>query len=386
LFAKNPQFNHLLVHFFKKMNNLIYIYFFNLYIYIIMPYNLTFDVPSNRDVVDRLRQMDEWIDLRPQYVATNIQPDHFPNRMMVGGYQDREYLQSGTNNRNTPYNFFATMATPSAGSLHLGKIAKSVGRTLKPAAKFAYKEIVKPVAKEFKKEGTKQVVGLAKELLKEAILSAMSSEAGAGAGRKPRKPRVKKGGNVYPSAAAIHSSQRSLGEVGNIASVVRPAVQMALPSDSIPIVPFVSKRGRGRPKSCGAGSGGGSGGKFNLKKALSTASDKVGRYVKEDAVRDLKSVGVHVGREALPYAIGALGQEFGVPAPVGQAVGKMITKRVLSEKMTGVKGGKKPKMIACGAGDGRAKRAAIVKKVMKERGVKMIVASQIVKAEGLYKP
>jgi len=36
-------------------------------------------------------------------------------------------------------------------------------------------------------------------------------------------------------------------------------------------------------------------------------------------------------------------------------------------------------------GDGRKARAEIVKKIMKERGVKMIQASKIVKAEGLYK-
>jgi hypothetical protein len=45
-------------------------------------------------------------------------------------------------------------------------------------------------------------------------------------------------------------------------------------------------------------------------------------------------------------------------------------------------------MAGCGstgAGKGgRAARAAIVKKVMAERGVKMIEASKIVKAEGLY--
>ena len=336
-----------------------------------MPYNLTMDVPSNRDVVDRLRQMDEWIDLRPQYVATNIQPDHFPNRMMVGGYQDREYLQSGTNNRNTPYNHFATMATPSAGSLK--RIVHKVGKAAKPVAKWTYKEVVQPVAREVRKEGTKQAVGLAKEMLKEAIMSAMESSA-EGAGRKPRgcgrKPKSA-GGNVYPSASAIHSSLRSAGEVGNIAAVVRPAVQMHLPSDSQPIVPFVSQTRRGRPKSAGAGSGGGSGGKFNLKKALY----KTGKVA--------KSVGVIAAREALPLAIGALGQEFGVPMPVGMAVGRMISKGALSENVTGVKGsGRKPKMTGCG--DGRAIRAAIVKKVMQERGVKMIEASKIVKAEGLY--
>lgn len=39
-----------------------------------------------------------------------------------------------------------------------------------------------------------------------------------------------------------------------------------------------------------------------------------------------------------------------------------------------------------GCGDGRSARAEIVKKVMRERGVKMIEASKIVKAENLYSP
>jgi len=328
--------------------------------------------------------MDEWIYLRPQYVATNIQPDHFPNRMMVGGYQDREYLQMGTNNRNTPYNHFATMANPAAGKFTLKGAVKSVGKTLKPAAKYTYEEIVKPVARELRKEGTKQAVGLAKEMLKEAIKSALESETGAG--RKPRgrgrKPKSV-GGNVYPSATGVKGFQKWAGAEGNVADASRGAVSMDLPSDSMPIVPFVSKRGRGRPKGAGSGggsggsSGGGSGGKFNLKKALA----KTGKVA--------KSVGVIAGRELLPVAIGALGQEFGVPMPVGMAVGNAIAKGALSQNVTGVKGsGKKPKVIACGglsgAKDGRAKRAEIVKKVMKEKGMKMIEASKYVKANGLY--
>jgi hypothetical protein len=43
-----------------------------------------------------------------------------------------------------------------------------------------------------------------------------------------------------------------------------------------------------------------------------------------------------------------------------------------------------PAPSGAGASDGRAKRAMIVKKIMRERGVKMIEASKIVKAEGLY--
>jgi hypothetical protein len=45
-----------------------------------------------------------------------------------------------------------------------------------------------------------------------------------------------------------------------------------------------------------------------------------------------------------------------------------------------IKKGKSPR----GKSDGRAKRAEIVKKVMKEKGLKMIEASKYVKAHNLY--
>lgn len=44
--------------------------------------------------------------------------------------------------------------------------------------------------------------------------------------------------------------------------------------------------------------------------------------------------------------------------------------------------GKKKRVV--GAGDGRRKRAEVVKRVMAERGLSMIEASKVVKAEGLY--
>jgi hypothetical protein len=45
---------------------------------------------------------------------------------------------------------------------------------------------------------------------------------------------------------------------------------------------------------------------------------------------------------------------------------------------------KRAKAVGAGASDGRSKRAEIVKKVMKEKGLKMIEASKYVKAHGLY--
>lgn len=59
----------------------------------------------------------------------------------------------------------------------------------------------------------------------------------------------------------------------------------------------------------------------------------------------------------------------------GMNLAGMTDKR---DKMAGIE-------AKMGSGDGRKARAEIVKKIMRERGVKMIEASKIVKAEGLYK-
>jgi hypothetical protein len=363
----------------KLIKKLYYnINYFNIILYY-MPYNLTLDVPSNRDVVERLREMDEWIDLHPQYVATNIQPDHFGNRMLVGGgMDDGRYLMSGSNNRNTPYHFRETMATASAGKIRLGKAIKSVGKTLAPVGKFTYKEIIKPVAKELKEEG----VSLAKEMLKEAIKSALTSTPegqGLPTGRKPRGAGRKcKGGNVYPSATMVHGEQKYMGRQGNIASV-GGTMEMDLPTDT-PL-----QRG----------------GKFNLGKALKKTGKDIGHFVTHDYTDAMikvapvaKKIGVIAGREAIPLVFEAVGAEFGVPPQVSGAIGKSVAKHALSEKNTGVKGGKrgrpkkaeadkKPKAVK-GQKGGREARAEIVKKVMKEKGLKMIQASKYVKEHGLY--
>ena len=107
-----------------------------------------------------------------------------------------------------------------------------------------------------------------------------------------------------------------------------------------------------------------------------------------------KKIGVIAGREAIPLVFEAVGTEFGVPPQISGAIGKSVAKHALSEKNTGVKGGKrgrpkkaeadkKPKAVK-GQKGGREARAEIVKKVMKEKGLKMIQASKYVKEHGLY--
>jgi hypothetical protein len=85
-----------------------------------------------------------------------------------------------------------------------------------------------------------------------------------------------------------------------------------------------------------------------------------------------------VGRAALKKA------EYVAKSPFVKGVGKAVveaSKNPLVQKLA-VEAAKAA--LTGGKVDGRKARAAIVKRIMQERGVKMIEASKIVKAEGLY--
>jgi hypothetical protein len=89
----------------------------------------------------------------------------------------------------------------------------------------------------------------------------------------------------------------------------------------------------------------------------------------------IKDKTVELAPEVLSGALSAVAVATGQPelvpvaGIVGNTAGKALGKAIKGSGM------KKPN-----------KRAEIVKKVMKERGISMINASKAVKAEGLYKP
>lgn len=89
----------------------------------------------------------------------------------------------------------------------------------------------------------------------------------------------------------------------------------------------------------------------------------------------IKNKTIEIAPEVLSATLSAVAVASGQPelVPVAGIVGQVAGKAI-SNKLKG------------SGSDGRAKRASIVKDIMKKRGVKMIEASKIVKAEGLYKP
>jgi hypothetical protein len=125
--------------------------------------------------------------------------------------------------------------------------------------------------------------------------------------------------------------------------------------------------------------------KKGVKKALPVIRN-VGHEIKKDVEatvdlippkirRAIKNKTIEIAPEVLSGALSAAAVASGQPelVPVAGIVGNVAGK-VIANKLKG-----------SGSG-GRAKRAAIVKDIMKKRGVKMIEASKIVKAENLYKP
>ena len=150
------------------------------------------------------------------------------------------------------------------------------------------------------------------------------------------------------------------------------AVQLAL-DDEPPMAPM----GAEAMAPSGAGP---SGGKFSLKSVT-----KVIKKVASNPV--VKAIGKSVAKSGVKYVAplaktaikGALIDAGLPPAMTNMAVEK-VGDIAVAKANSAIEGAGR----SGGASDGRAKRAMIVKKIMKERGVKMIEASKIVKAEGLY--
>jgi hypothetical protein len=120
---------------------------------------------------------------------------------------------------------------------------------------------------------------------------------------------------------------------------------------------------RGRPKGSKGKKGAGILG--DIKKGVGSLLGEVVSVAKPV----IKDVAISVGKEALSSYLGSKGAK--VPVKRG--------KGVMSGGMSGVG------VMSGGATDGRKRRAEIVKKVMKEQGLKMVDASRYVKEHGLYK-
>jgi hypothetical protein len=134
--------------------------------------------------------------------------------------------------------------------------------------------------------------------------------------------------------------------------------------------------------------------KRNIFKSIVDAGKKATKVATQvwnaPAFQPIKALGKEAAQDALKGAVAAIAPTVAAEAgPLG-SLALDAGSKYASGKIAGAgrgRGGQKAAQVARlvgGASDGRSKRAAIVKKVMAEQGLKMIEASKYVKAHGLY--
>ena len=188
-----------------------------------------------------------------------------------------------------------------------------------------------------------------------------------GLGAKKKRGRPKKGGSLLDRKFSLNEAKNTARDLLGM-GILDEKFSINEAKDFGKKLVGLGAKKRGRPK----GSKGKKGG-FSLSGLAKGAAKSVGSLLGEvaDVAKPvIKDVVVDMGKQALTsYLTGKSGSK--VPVKKG--------KGVMSGGLAGVG------VMKGGAMDGRKRRAEIVKKVMKEKGLKMVDASKYVKQHGLYK-
>ena len=381
--------------------------------------NLTYDVPYNRGLASFLKELDakHWEKLKDHttdlgYRVANFHNDYRGDQLlhakMVGGSRYSSHVPAG-NNGGMPLNLHAGLAVNSGGQLagidgavsggsKIGDQIASVAKTLAP---FAPLLLGLGKGKKAMKGGYSfndfigDVAGVGKEVAPDLIRSYM------------------KGG---------YSFNDFIGDVASVGKEVAPDLIRAYAS------------GAGRPKKRGGAVSKDQlvnlfqtyGMPFLAKASKSSLLNQLrGGYSFNDFLGDVASVGKAVAPDLIRGALAGAGKKRASKKAVGglslsdvidtaKGVGRKSISTIKEEAMKQAPAVKAlainqaknlapavkafainqaknlaPQAInavkrAVGGAGGRAKRAEIVKKVMRDRGCSMIEASKAVKSEGLY--
>jgi hypothetical protein len=358
--------------------------------------NITYDVPYNKMLVATLRELDEkhWRKAGDAYAPTMFSEKlgNFHGAKIGGGsHADQKYVHSGNGVGYPPINLNAGMEVSSGGQLAGidgavgGKY--SVNKFVKDFNKIG--KLVKPVAKPIIRALTDKAVGK---------ITGLGKSGGKYSVDKFAKDFGKIGKLVKPVAKPLLKAltDKAVGKLVGFGELMCGCGAPA-PKKKMDVVDFLKPLGAKKSHSLN-----------RLHELIAPYRMEGGKYSVDKFVRDFGKIGKLVKPVAKPLlkaltdkAVGKItgmgtdSDEIELVRPVGGKKGKYsVDKFVKDFNKIGklVKPVAKPIIKALtdkavgkitGLG-GRAKRAEIVKKVMAERGVKMIEASKIVKAEGLY--
>jgi hypothetical protein len=325
--------------------------------------NLTYDTGYNRKLKSLLDEMDakHWNNGTAQYHPTmlgykmsNFHGDYAGEpsaKMLVGGgsHGDQRFVHSGNSPAYPPYMMSSGMLVNSGGA-RIG-VDGAVGGRSYTLGDFGH-----------------DVAHVGKEVAPDLIRAYLKS------GKGRRKGGSKVGDQIASVAKTLAPFAPLLLGLG------RPA-----PKSKADVVDALKDLGAKKSHS--------------LKKLKEIAMSGGAKYSFGDFAHDVASVGKEVAPDLIrAYMKSGSGRKKKAPKTGGLNLKDVVASAVPSianlvksadpavkDKVASVAKSVASKVkSAVGAGRGRSARTAIVKKVMKDRGVSMIEASKIVKSEGLY--
>tara|TARA_R110000803_G_scaffold5356_3_gene17653 strand:+ start:3825 stop:4946 length:1122 start_codon:yes stop_codon:yes gene_type:complete len=368
--------------------------------------NITYDTAYNRRLVSRIKEMEGdmlWQNnhqYHPSPMGYRLSSFHDPQGIgntpnigrsgkMTGGNASRKFVLNGDSTASSIVpsgvsraiagvdgasggNFYKDFKKGFDGVMDSSKKVASTIATIAPVAALATKALSgssRPRGRPAKKHVAKPKLQTGGNFFK-ALLSLAKKIAPpalsllTGLGRKANMTDKKKaitdaivGGNFWDSF------KKGFTDVAKLASKVAPMV--------LPLMTGLGKKQYG--------------GSFNFGKFL----EKVGKAAAPVAIKEGKKA-LGLGRKTKPVGGNILEDAIEATKPILRK-GKSAVVEAIKEnapKVTALltkEAEKAVKKSVGGGGNGRAARAAIVKKVMAEKGMKMIAASKYVKEHGLYK-
>lgn len=331
--------------------------------------NITYDVPYNRKLVDFLKELDEkhWRKLGTAYAPTMFQEKlgNFHGSKIGGGSPANQmYALSGNSPAYPPINMNSGLAVHSGGAY--SGVDGAVGGAHHPVMAVGGAKV--PVVKILKSLApfAPLLLGLGHPS-PSSKMDVVNALAPLGAMKSHSFKKLHELIHPYKTVGG-YSFGRLMKDLGRgvktisknpvVRQVGQELLREGLKTGKEALLSYAkgSKSGAGRKRS-------------NSEESLESMVEMVRPM--EAAVSKGK------GKKGGKFNIGKMFKSI-VKNPIVKEVGKELLKEGIK---TGVKA------IASGAGQGgRQKRAEIVKRVMREKGLKMIEASKYVKAHGLYKP
>jgi hypothetical protein len=370
--------------------------------------NITYDTGYNRKLKSLLDEMDakHWNNGTSQYhpsmmgfKLSNFHGDYAGEpsaRMMVGGgsHSDQRFVNPGNSPAYPPYMMSSGLLVNSGGALigvdgavggrsyTLGDFGHDVAHVAKEVGPDVIRSMMKSGKGRKRKGGSKvgdQIASVAKTLAPFAPLL-------MGLGRPAPKSKAdivdalkdlgaKKSHTLKKLKEIAMSGGYSFGDfvhdVAGVGKEVAPdLIRSALAS------------GAGRRKK---GGGPDELGAMVIQKGMDALAKKLGAGTKKGMRRKTARKAYEGGINLKDVIASAVPTVSNLVKSADPALTDGVRKLVSKVSSTpAIKKALSTAKSVVGAGRGRSARTAIVKKVMKDRGVKMIEASKIVKAEGLY--